>query len=229
MNRTTFRCAAFAMCAGLVACGTDAGDPGASAVRTDTTFAHATTTFAPTGAPPDEFARAGGEPRPARFGIGRAATQDEIARLDIDVMPDGTGLPPGSATPRDGAPIYAAKCAACHGVDGTGGSELALVAQGEDKHAFTTGEDFDAFAARTVGNYWPYATTLFDYIRRSMPFDRPGSLTDVEVYALTAWLLWQNDIIAEGDVIDASSLPRVEMPAHSRFIIDDRPTSTRVR
>jgi S-disulfanyl-L-cysteine oxidoreductase SoxD len=82
---------------------------------------------------------------------------------------------------------------------------------------------------RTIGSYWPYATTLFDYIRRAMPFDAPGSLTDQEVYALTAWLLWKNGIISEGDVVDARTLPEVAMPARDRFVRDDREQSTRVR
>jgi S-disulfanyl-L-cysteine oxidoreductase SoxD len=201
-----------------------------SAVRpTDPAFAYATAVFAPVSEPPAEFAHTTPERTPARLGLGRSASPAEIARLDRDVRPDGTGLPPGSGTARAGAPLYAAQCAACHGAAGTGGSELALVAPGADKHAFTTGSERNAFATRTIGNYWPYATTIFDYVRRTMPFDRPGSLTDDEVYALTAWLLWRNDIIAQDAVIDASTLPLIEMPALARFQVDDRPLSSRVR
>lgn len=172
---------------------------------------------------------ASSEPLPDRLHVGRAATDADIAEVDIDIMPDGAGLPPGGGSPAAGAEVYAARCAACHGPQGEG-TPLAggLVAAG-DKHAFVTGEDPDAMGKRTIGNYWPYATTLFDYIRRAMPFDRPGSLTDDEVYAVVAWLLWKNEIIAEETVMDASSLPAVEMPARDRFVPDDRETSARVR
>jgi S-disulfanyl-L-cysteine oxidoreductase SoxD len=171
---------------------------------------------------------ASSEPLPARFGFGRPATPEEIAALDIDIMPDGTGLPAGSARPPDGAPIYLAKCARCHGLEGEGGLNEKLVGR-RPGDAFDFEEDPALWRERTIGSWWPYATTLFDYIRRAMPFDEPGSLSDREVYALVAWLLWRNEIIGETDVIDAETLPQVEMPAHARFVPDDRETSTVVR
>lgn len=179
--------------------------------------------------PPTEFTRSGDDAAPDRFVLGRAATPDEIAALDIDVMPDGTGLPDGAGTAAGGADVYAARCASCHGPDGMtrvpGGG--VLVAEG-DRHAFVDGSDPDAYGERTVGNYWPYATTLFDYVRRTMPYDRPGSLTDDEVYAVVAWILWKNELVERDEVVDRSTLPQIEMPARNRFVPDDRLTEIRV-
>lgn len=173
--------------------------------------------------------RASSEPLPTRLGIGRPATEEEIAKLDIDVMLDGTGLPPGSATAAAGEPIFRQKCAACHGAEGEGTAAGATLVGRKPGDAFDFAESMAAERTKTIGNYWPYATTLFDYVRRAMPFDRPGSLTDAEVYALTAWLLWKNDIVTRTAVIDAKSLPEVRMPARDRFVPDDRLESTRVR
>lgn len=159
---------------------------------------------------------------PARFGAGRAATADEIAALDIDVSPDGTGLPPGRGTVGEGARVYAAQCASCHGRDGEGVPSVGNRLVGREP-LDKTGWN------RTIGNYWPFATSLFDYVRRSMPFDRPGSLTAEEVYAVTAYLLHRNEIIPEDAVMDAVTLPRVEMPARNIFSRDDRDGSTTVR
>jgi S-disulfanyl-L-cysteine oxidoreductase SoxD len=168
------------------------------------------------------------EPLPPRFGLGRAATPDHIAILDIDVSGDGRGLPTGSGSAAEGATLYAARCAVCHGPGGEGtpvGTRLVAA----DPHAFVDGDDYDAFFTRTIGNFWPYAPTIFDYVRRAMPADQPGSLSDDEVYALTAWLLWKNDIVAEDVRLDAETLPLVRMPARDRFVPDDRESSTRVR
>jgi cytochrome c len=156
---------------------------------------------------------------PPRFGIGRPATPAEITARDIDVRPDGAGLPPGSATSADGAPIYAARCASCHGKTGTEGPNDRLVGR-LPNDAFPFGRD--ASVPHTIGNYWPYATTVFDYIRRAMPSDAPGSLKDNEVYALTAYLLYLNELIPADAVIDATSLPKVKMPARDRFVPDPR-------
>lgn len=182
------------------------------------------------GSPGVPLRLAASEPVPGRFGVGRTATDAEIAAIDIDIMPDGTGLPPGGGTPAEGAAVYTGKCAACHGASGEGVPRLGnrLVPEG-DKHAFVDGSNPDAFSSRQIGNYWPYATTLFDYVRRAMPFDRPGSLTDEEVYGVVAWLLWRNELIAEDAVMDATTLPLVAMPARDRFVRDDRETSDRVR
>ncbi|MFQ5705405.1 MAG: c-type cytochrome [Gemmatimonadales bacterium] len=156
---------------------------------------------------------------PAKFGIGRVAGAAEIAALDIDIMPDGTGLPAGSGTVADGRAVYAAKCAACHGATGTEGPFSALVGR-EPREGFPFAKRFGY--VMTVGNYWPYATTLFDYTRRAMPFDRPGSLTDNEVYGLVAFLLYRNEIVTEDAVMNAETLPQVVMPAHDRFVRDNR-------
>jgi cytochrome c len=158
----------------------------------------------------------------APLGIGRTATVEEIAARDIDVGPDGVGLPPGKGSAADGARIYAARCATCHGKSGREGPNDVLVAP-------TPSSGF-AFAQnpklpRTIGNYWPYATTLFDYIRRAMPPDAPGSLSDDDVYALVAHLLAWNQIIAADAVVDAASLAKVRMPARDRFVPDARGTA----
>jgi len=156
---------------------------------------------------------------PARFGIGRPATQAEIAVLDIDVRPDGHGLPPGHGAAADGAVTYAAKCASCHGKTGREGPNDVLVGR-EPRGVFPSGRE--AGVRRTIGNYWPYATTVFDYIRRAMPSPAPGSLSDDEVYGLVAFLLSANEIIPAGAVMDQTTLPKVEMPARDKFVVDPR-------
>ncbi len=155
------------------------------------------------------------------FGVGHPATAAEIAALDIDVGPDGVGLPPGSGTAEQGAAVYAERCQSCHGPTGVEPNPLGPVLVGRiagDSFPFGT----DPRARATIGSYWPYATTVFDYVRRAMPFDKPGSLTDQEVYALTAYLLWRNELIGKDDVMDATSLTAVRMPSRDRFVPDDR-------
>lgn len=153
------------------------------------------------------------------FGFGRAPTPDEIEALDIDVMPDGTGLPEGSGTARDGEAVYFQKCAACHGVTGTEGPNDRLVGR-EPSEGFPFGRDRGH--RKTIGNYWPYATTIYDYTYRAMPFDAPGSLTPEEVYSLVAYLLYKNEIIGQDEPMNAETLPEVVMPAHDRFVPDNR-------
>ena len=172
-----------------------------------------------TGAPAKPQPSNGSTNEPARFGIGRPATPAEIAALDIDVGPDGAGLPPGRGTAADGAPIYAARCAACHGKTGKEGPNDILVGRLPDD-AFTFARD--PRAPKTIGSYWPYATTIFDYVRRAMPPDAPGSLKDNEVYGLVAYLLTLNELIPADAVVDATSLAKVKMPAHDRFVPDTR-------
>jgi mono/diheme cytochrome c family protein len=155
---------------------------------------------------------------PASFGFGRAATPQEITAMDISIRPDGKGLPPGSGTAGEGKAIYAIKCSACHGKTGTEGPYARLV-----------GPMGDTTKARTIGNYWPYATTIFDYTRRTMPYNAPGSLSGAEVYSLTAFLLAANKIIDSSAVVDAQSLPRVKMPAHDLYVPDDRRGGPEVR
>jgi cytochrome c len=161
---------------------------------------------------------------PQRFGIGRPATPAEISALDVDIGPDGAGLPPGRGTSADGAPIYAARCAGCHGKTGKEGPNDVLVGRlPGDTFPFAT----DPRAPKTIGSYWPYATTVFDYIRRAMPPDAPGSLRDDEVYSLTAYLLTLNELIPADAVIDATTLPKVKMPSKDRFKPDMRGTPKR--
>ena len=133
----------------------------------------------------------------------------DIAAWDISVGPDGAGLPPGSGTPAEGAVIYASKCAACHGDRGQGATNARLVG-GQIKG--------DGPIVKTVGSYWPYATSVFDFVRRAMPWTTPKSLTDHEVYAVTAYVLRLNGIIGDADVMDAETLPRVRMPNRDGFI-----------
>ncbi len=129
--------------------------------------------------------------------------------MDVSVGPDGTGLPPGSGTPKQGAEVYTTKCIACHGPEGANGVNDRLVGgQGSLK---------SAAPVKTIGSYWPYATTVFDYVRRAMPYPAPHSLSDAEVYAVTAYLLHLNGIIGADDVMDATSLPKVKMPNRSGF------------
>ncbi|MGD9905986.1 MAG: c-type cytochrome [Vicinamibacterales bacterium] len=156
---------------------------------------------------------------PARYGLGRAASADEIRTLDIDVRPDGTGLPEGRGTVAEGAAIYAAKCASCHGKAGEGASFDRLVAtDAGDNFAFGR----DPRLARAIGNYWPYASTLYDYTMRSMPFTAPGTLTANEGYALVAYLLALNKVVSDDAVMDRTTLPKVAMPARDRFVRDNR-------
>ena len=165
-------------------------------------------------------------PKPPLLGIGRPATPDEIRVLDIDVMPNGTGLPDGRGTVAEGAIIYAAKCASCHGKSGEGKPFDPLVGRDAGNgFAFAT----DARLVRTIGNYWPYATTLFDYTARSMPFAQPGTLSANEVYGLVAYLLSLNKIVPDDAVMDRTTLPKVIMPARDRFVIDNRTGGAKVK
>lgn len=143
------------------------------------------------------------------FGFGSAPSEAEIKARDIAVGPDGQGLPPGRGTAMTGEQVYKAKCIACHGPTGTEGPMDKLVGE--------------KLPVKTIGSFWPYATTVFDYIRRAQPFDKPGSLTDEEVYGLTAWLLFRNNIIPADQVIDAITLPKVRMPNRDGFVPDPRP------
>lgn len=144
-------------------------------------------------------------------GLGAEITPEEYAAWDIDVQPDGAGLPPGSGTAAEGEAIYAAKCASCHGEGGAGGPNDRLVGG----HG-TLG---DLEQVRTIGSFWPYASTVFDYIRRAMPFQAPQSLSDDEVYALTAYLLAENGVIDEDAVMNAETLAEVRMPNRDGFVL----------
>lgn len=141
--------------------------------------------------------------------LGQPLTAADLAAWNINVMPDGTGLPKGQGTSAQGAPIYAQKCAHCHGEHGKGGVNAAVVGGAPVKSMDST---------KTIANFWPYATTLFDFIRRSMPWQQPRTLSDDEVYALTAYILAMNKLIGEGDVMNAQTLPKVRMPNRDGFI-----------
>jgi len=144
-------------------------------------------------------------------GLGKPIDPADIAAWDISILPDGTGLPPGSGTPAQGARIYAEKCVACHDADGKSRFAAPL---------FGGGQITDISASmKTIANFWPYATTVFDFIRRAMPWTQPRSLSDDEVYALTAYLLAQNKLIGENDTMNADTLPKVRMPNRDGFII----------
>jgi S-disulfanyl-L-cysteine oxidoreductase SoxD len=148
------------------------------------------------------------------IGLGQPVSEADIKAWDIAIMPDGTGLPSGSGTSAQGARVYAEKCVACHAENGKGGGAPGAgpLAGGAP---LTNGID----TPKTIGNFYGYSTTVFDYIRRAMPFNQPLSLTDDEVYALTAYILALNKIIGENDVIDAKTLPQVKMPNRDNFII----------
>ena len=143
--------------------------------------------------------------------LGRIVTPADIAGWDISIPPDGTGLPPGSGTAVAGIAVYEQKCQACHGAKGSGQPNDRLVGGGGTLASKTP--------VRTIGSYWPYATTVFDYVRRAMPYLQPQSLSDDEVYAVTAYLLNLNGIIGDTDEMNARTLPKVTMPNRSGFIL----------
>jgi S-disulfanyl-L-cysteine oxidoreductase SoxD len=146
-------------------------------------------------------------------GLGKPISEADVAAWDISIMPDGTGLPPGRGTPAEGARVYAEKCGACHGANG-----VKPVAPGAGP--LVGGGKIDRIeAVKTIGNFYGHATTVFDFIRRAMPFNEPRTLTNDEAYAVTAYLLAANKIIGENDVMDAQSLPEVKMPNRDNFII----------
>jgi S-disulfanyl-L-cysteine oxidoreductase SoxD len=145
--------------------------------------------------------------------FGQPISPADLAPWDISIGPDGVGLPAGSGTPAQGAQVYADHgCAACHGDKGGGGPGGPLVGGGPLNAP-------DQEAQKLIGNYWPYATTVFDFIRRAMPWQQPKTLSDNEVYALTAYILALNKIVGEEDLINAETLPKVKMPNHDGFII----------
>ncbi|MFL2480983.1 MAG: c-type cytochrome [Woeseiaceae bacterium] len=154
------------------------------------------------------------------FNFGRTATIEEIKEWDLDVSPDGTGLPEGTGTVEEGEILYTSKCLFCHGVNGEGGINERLVSRAGEE--FPDEDVACGFECRTIGNYWPYATTLYDYILRSMPMNAPGSLTNDEVYSISAYLLYLNRIISEDTQLNAENLKNIVMPARDKFINDDR-------
>lgn len=153
------------------------------------------------------------------YGFGKAATPADIAKINIDVMPDGRGAPPGQGSYAEGKQVYADKCAACHGDDmakpvkGTGAAPLR-----GGRGSLTSGKP-----NKTVESYWPYASTVFDYVKRAMPFNAPGSLSDNEVYAVVAYILGEGGIVSKTAVMNAKEIAKVKMPNRDGFIADPRP------
>lgn len=146
------------------------------------------------------------------FDLGRPATPEEIKLWDIDVTPDGKGLPVGSGTVAQGKQVFADNCAACHGDNGQGGIK--------DRLAGGQGTLASSAPVKTVGSFWPYATTLYDYIHRAMPYPTPGSLSTDDTYAVTAYILSLNGIVPPDGKVDKDSLPKIEMPNRDGFIPD---------
>lgn len=149
------------------------------------------------------------------FGVGRVAPPETVAERDISVFPDGAGLPLGQGTAKQGRLIYEQQCSACHGLRGEGQGPYPPLAGG--RGSLTTDSPL-----LTVGTYWPRATTVWDHIRRAMPYYTPGSLSADEVYALTAYVLYLDGVVEEDEVLNETTLPRVQMPNRDGFVPDPR-------
>lgn len=156
------------------------------------------------------------------YGVGKTATAEEIAGWDIDIRPDGKDLPAGQGSVAQGEPLYEAKCASCHGSFGEGQGRWPLLAGGDDSLT-------DERPEKTVGSFWPYASTLWDYINRAMPYTAPKSLTPNEVYAISAYVLYLNEIVEDDFVLNQNNLATVKMPNEENFYIDDRPDTSNTR
>ncbi len=154
------------------------------------------------------------------LGLGVVPTPEQIAGWDKDIRPDGVGLPDGSGTAEEGEPIYLEKCAYCHGDFGEGIGRWPVLAGGFETltHQWPEGRP-----EKTVGSYWPYSSTLFDYIWRAMPFPEPKSLTPDEVYAISAYILYVNDLVEYDQRLDKTNFAQIEMPNRDGFIMDPRP------
>jgi cytochrome c len=156
------------------------------------------------------------------YGIGSSATAAEVSAQNITILPTGEGLPIGRGTSREGRLIYKANCVACHGEQGEGRAGFPRLVGGVGRLS----SDHPIF---TVGSYWPYATTVWDYIRRAMPYDRPGVLKADEIYAITAYLLFLNGIVSEDAELNERTLARIKMPNRDGFDSDPRPDMRPVR
>lgn len=151
-----------------------------------------------------------------KYHVGRAPSSDEVKAWDISIPPDGTGLPEGKGSAVEGKALYESRCQKCHGAKGEGGDYEQPIAGGKD--TLKTPKPI-----KSVGSFWPYATTVWDYVNRAMPFDRPETLTHDQVYAAVAYVLYLNGIVGEKDVLDAKSLPLIKMPNRDGFTRDPRP------
>ena len=195
----------------MAACGPQSASPPASDADPGSSYAHAGG---------DDHATALPAHAPDRFGFGAAAAPDRIALWDIDVRPDGAGLPLGSGSVALGREVYERSCVQCHGPTGTEGPNDRLV----------TDQLWEQWPpGRAIGAFWPYATTLFDYTRRAMPQLQPGTLSADEVYGVVAYVLHLNGILPEDAELDAESLPTIEMPARDRFVPDNRTGGPTIR
>ena len=175
----------------------------------------------------ESAARPAAMPPSESLGLGRRASVQEIAAVDLDVNPAGVGLPAGQGTAVTGTNVYMTRCASCHGVKGEGVPPSPPLVGRIPGDGFPFGTDVRA--VRTVGNYWPYSTTLYDYIRRAMPIDAPGSLEPDEIYGVVAFILAENGIIRRDEMMDATTLPKVQMPSRDRFVRDDRRGGREIR
>ena len=178
---------------------------------------------------PDIHASAASGP-PSSYALGHPIDSAALKKMDIDVDPSGASLPAGSGNAAKGLVVYASKCAMCHGAKGEGLGAMAghpaspsLIGR-EPREGFPFGRD--GKLVKTVGNYWPYSTTVYDYVHRAMPLTAPGTLTPDETYAVVAWLLAENEIIPRDAEMNAKTLPAVKMPAAGRFVVDDRAGKT---
>lgn len=170
----------------------------------------------------DAGAVAGGPGNGRHYRFGRTPTRAEVAAWTTEVGPDGRELPPGHGSVAQGTALYKAKCAMCHNTNGEGMPPVYPALIGRDPKAEGFHFASDPKLVKTIGNYWPYSTTVYDYVHRAMPFNAPGSLTPNETYALVAWLLAENEVIPRDAVMNAQTLPKVQMPARSHFVLDDR-------
>jgi cytochrome c len=150
-----------------------------------------------------------------KYGVGRRPTDQEIRALEVAVAPDGKGLPEGSGSAVEGRALFALRCAKCHGEKGGGDVGPPLVG---GRGSLATPKPL-----KTVGSFWPYATSVWNYVNRAMPFNEPGALTHSQVYAAVAYILYLNDIVGENDVLNAKTLPKVRMPNRDGFVADPRP------
>ncbi|WP_284178109.1 cytochrome c [Rhabdaerophilum sp. SD176] len=155
-----------------------------------------------------------------KVGLGREALPEEIAAWDIDVRPDGAGLPPGKGSVKDGEQLYLQQCATCHGEFGEGAGRWPVLVGGQGTLKSEGPE-------KTIGSFWPYASTTFDYIKRAMPYGNARSLSDDDVYAITAFLLNQNGIVKDDFVLSKENFSKVKLPNEQAFYHDDREKAER--
>lgn len=211
----------------VAACGGAGGSGGAAggaegAAEAAAASPPAAASIAPAFADYDAGAVAGGPGADKRYGFGRKVSAAEIAKWNTDVGPDGAELPAGKGSVAEGEKLYMAQCMMCHNRNGEGLPPLYPAIIGRDEKAEGFHFASDPKLVKTIGNYWSHATTVFDYVRRAMPLTAPGSLTDSQVYALTAYLLSANKVIPADAVLDAEALKAVKMPYADKFVPDDR-------